>query len=307
MSGIFWEQIRSIGTPIKEYLHDLLKKAYIPSISITYISDGTLSWNGALGISDMDFGDCVDESTVFEACSLSKPLFAYLVLKLMEKEQLPPNFLTQSLPEIEYGRFKSEDKEKVVSLTPQMILSHQTGLPNWEPGNNQLEFQFKPGDKYHYSGEGYHYLQKVIEVITGKSLEKLAQEYVFKPLGMKNSHFERARFKSGTKFASRHNEIMQPQPYRDESTAAESRYKTTAHDYAKFVIALLKRANPERRNERLSQQNKSACSKKEKGFSRHITINMLGIRMGFRENRGRNSCIPLGRRARSKGICCNKP
>ncbi|CAM2771475.1 serine hydrolase domain-containing protein [Legionella worsleiensis] len=223
----------------KVMLHDLMKKAYIPGISIATISDGTLSWNGALGISDMDFGDSVDESTVFEACSLSKPLFAYLVLKLIEKDQLPPDFLTQSLPEIEYGRFKSEDKEKVVSLTPQMILSHQTGLPNWEPGNNQLEFQSKPGDKYYYSGEGYHYLQKVIEAKTGKSLETLAQEYVFTPLGMKNSHFERARFEPGTQFASRHNELMQPQPYRDESTAAGS-LQTTAYDYAQFVMALLK-------------------------------------------------------------------
>ncbi|HHF0525647.1 TPA: serine hydrolase domain-containing protein [Legionella anisa] len=231
--------LTTVDSGKKVMLHDLMKKAYIPGISIATISDGTLSWNGALGISDMDFGDCVDESTVFEACSLSKPLFAYLVLKLIEKDQLPPDFLTQSLPEIEYGRFKSEDKEKVVSLTPQMILSHQTGLPNWEPGNNQLEFQFKPGDQYHYSGEGYHYLQKVIEAKTGKSLETLAQEYVFTPLGMKNSHFERARFESGTKFASRHNELMQPQPHRDEVTAAGS-LQTTAYDYAQFVMALLK-------------------------------------------------------------------
>ncbi|WP_010655123.1 serine hydrolase domain-containing protein [Fluoribacter dumoffii] len=231
--------LTTVDSGKKVMLHDLMEKAYIPGISIATISDGTLSWNGAFGISDMDSGDCVDESTVFEACSLSKPLFAYLVLKLIEKDQLPPDFLTQSLPEIEYGRFKSEDREKVVSLTPQMILSHQTGLPNWEPGNNQLEFQFKPGDQYHYSGEGYHYLQKVIEAKTGKSLEKLAKEYVFTPLGMKNSHFERARFEPGTKFASRHNELMQPQPYRNELTAAGS-LQTTAYDYAQFVMALLK-------------------------------------------------------------------
>ncbi|WP_244940991.1 serine hydrolase domain-containing protein [Legionella sainthelensi] len=222
--------LTTVDSGKKVMLHDLMKNVSIPGISIATISDGTLSWYDAFGISDMDSGDCVDESTVFEACSLSKPLFAYLVLKLIEKDQLPPNFLTQSLPEIEYGRFKREDKEKVVSLTPQMILSHQTGLPNWEPGNNQLEFQFKPGNKYHYSGEGYHYLQKVIESKTGKSLETLAQEYVFTPLGMKNSHFEHARFEPGTQFASRHNELMQTQPYRDEVTG----------DYVTAKIQLLK-------------------------------------------------------------------
>ncbi len=231
--------VTTVDSPKKEMLLDLMKKAYIPGLSIATVSDGTLSWSSALGISDMDSGDCVDESTVFQACSLSKPLFAYLVLKLIEKDQLPPDFLTQALPEIEYERFKSEDREKVASLTPQMILSHQTGLPNWEPGTNQLEFQFKPGDQYHYSGEGYHYLQKVIEEKTGKSLETLAQEYVFTPLGMKHTHFERARFELGTQFASRHNELMQPQSCRDEVTAAGS-LQTTAYDYAQFVMALLK-------------------------------------------------------------------
>ncbi|HAU4159343.1 TPA: serine hydrolase [Legionella pneumophila] len=256
--------LTTVDSGKKVMLHDLMKKAYIPGISIATISDGTLSWNGAFGISDRDSGDCVDESTVFEACSLSKPLFAYLVLKLIEKDQLPPDFLTQSLPEIEYGRFKSEDKEKVMSLTPQMILSHQTGLPNWEPGNNQLEFQFKPGDQYHYSGEGYHYLQKVIEAKTGKSLEMLAQDYVFTPLGMKNSHFERARFEPGTKFASRHNELMQPQPSRDEVTAAGS-LQTTAYDYAQFVMALLKEQTLRKTamNELVSTEKDETARKKE--------------------------------------------
>lgn len=220
-------------------LTDLRENAYIPGISIATITAGKLSWSSAQGVADMSSGALVDEATIFEAGSLSKPVFAYLVLKLVEKNPLFQDFLTQPLPEIEYGRFKSEDKEKVSSLTPQMILSHQTGLPNWEPGNNQLEFAFKPGDEYRYSGEGYHYLQKVIENKTGKSLEELAEEYIFTPLEMKNSHFERAAFKPGTKFASRHNEMMQPQPYIDETTAAGS-LKTTASDYAKFLEALFK-------------------------------------------------------------------
>lgn len=57
------------------------------------------------------------------------------------------------------------DNPYVKKLTTRIILSHQTGFPNWR-GNNadgKLTFEFEPGTKYQYSGEGYEYLRKALE------------------------------------------------------------------------------------------------------------------------------------------------
>jgi CubicO group peptidase (beta-lactamase class C family) len=61
-----------------------------------------------------------------------------------------------------------------------MILSHQTGFPNWRYLNksNTLSFEFEPGTKYQYSGEGFEYLRKALEAKFKKPLEQLAKEHI---------------------------------------------------------------------------------------------------------------------------------
>jgi len=78
-------------------------------------------------------------------------------------------------------------------ITARHCLSHTTGFPNWRqfnPHDNQkLEIFFTPGEKYAYSGEGLYLLQLVIETITGRQLEDLAQEKIFKPFDMTRTSF----------------------------------------------------------------------------------------------------------------------
>jgi CubicO group peptidase (beta-lactamase class C family) len=76
-------------------------------------------------------------------------------------------------------------------LTTRIILSHQTGFPNWRWMNddNKLNFQFDPGTKYQYSGEGFEYLRKALENKFQKSLPQLADELIFNPLKMNDTRF----------------------------------------------------------------------------------------------------------------------
>jgi CubicO group peptidase (beta-lactamase class C family) len=184
----------SIPPHFKQTLQDLMQRAYIPGISAAIVANGKLVWNGALGVADTKSKTPVTASTVFEAASLSKPVFAYLVLKLVSQKHLA---LDQPLHEIlpDYPRFNDHPHSKL--LTARLVLSHQTGLPNWsEHPDGELQFNFKPGTGYGYSGEGYLYLQRVIEKLTGKSLDTLAQELVFKPLHMEHSSFSQQQSSS---------------------------------------------------------------------------------------------------------------
>jgi CubicO group peptidase (beta-lactamase class C family) len=66
-----------------------------------------------------------------------------------------------------------------------MVLTHRTGFPNWRTG--KLDIKFTPGTQVSYSGEGFVYLGKVVETLTGKSLVDLIREEVFAPLGVEHA------------------------------------------------------------------------------------------------------------------------
>jgi CubicO group peptidase (beta-lactamase class C family) len=78
------------------------------------------------------------------------------------------------------------------TVTARHVLSHSSGFPNWrdfQPGEPlpDLKPAFAPGSKYQYSGEGFFYLQRVMEQITGNGFGQVADDFVFRPLGMSSS------------------------------------------------------------------------------------------------------------------------
>ncbi|OCH99152.1 hypothetical protein A8135_07835 [Legionella jamestowniensis] len=141
----------------------------------------------------------VDNDTQFPASSLSKIVFTYLVLQLVREKRI--NLDEPLLPILqaagqEYERFKVKGQypEKAQQLTARHVLSHTTGLPNLGSESDLsspllFDDESDLGKGYSYSGEAILFLQKVIEATTGKNLEKLAHEYVFKPLKMEHSTF----------------------------------------------------------------------------------------------------------------------
>ncbi len=136
-----------------------------------------------------------DDGTVFRAASLGKAVFAYLVLTLVTDGRLDLDkplheYLQKPLPDYpEYADLAGDPRYR--AITARLALSHRTGFPNWrwQMKDRKLGILFSPGEKFLYSGEGYRYLQFVAEQITRKDLEALAQERVFRPLGMTNSTY----------------------------------------------------------------------------------------------------------------------
>lgn len=227
---------------LQQSIPDLMRKANIPGLQIALLENGKTSWLGEFGLKNSNTGQPVSQDTIFEAASLSKPVFAYGVLKLVDKGKLDLDApLTTYLPKPYIER---DDRLKLI--TARIVLSHRTGFRNWRGDGNALTILFTPGSRFSYSGEGFVYLQKVIEQIAGKPLNDYMTEAVFAPLHMNSSSYIwRPEFDQRT--ATGHDADAMPLEKRKPNEAnAAATLHTTAADYALFLEAVIKGAGLKR-------------------------------------------------------------
>jgi len=141
-----------------------MRESNVPGLSIAAISNARITWRRGFGIKDHVSREPVDTDSMFEAASMSKPVFAYAVMKLCEQGVL---HLDTPLTRYTSERFVP-DEPRLDLITPRHLLSHTSGLPNWRSSTTPLKLQFNPGEQWLYSGEGYHYLQSVVTRLTGR-------------------------------------------------------------------------------------------------------------------------------------------
>lgn len=184
--------------------------------------------------------------SVFQAASLSKPVFAYAVLKLVAQGKLeldapvvgylPQGYRHQFHPLAAQPTDLVTDP-RLQALTVRMVLNHTSGLPNWASG--PLKFDSTPGTAWSYSGEGYVLLQRAVEAVTGQTLDQFMAAQVFAPLAMNHSSYVwnegiAQKLLPGTKANGAARVTMDLK----SPNAAFSLY-TTAADYGRFLVALL--------------------------------------------------------------------
>ncbi|MBN7813170.1 beta-lactamase family protein [Algoriphagus sp. H41] len=226
--------------PITAGIAKLMEEKQVPGISYTYLEQGQVKDSFALGVTNQD-GSAVDQHTVFSAASLSKPVFAYLVMQLVDEGLIE---LDSSLSSY-YTYPDIQDEPEYRLVTARMVLSHSSGLPNWR--NGKLKFKYRPGERFSYSGEGYVWLQRVVEHLKGKPLEDLAQQYVFQPLGMtRSSYVFLPAFEENHSLSFKKDGKQQPKNKIQSANAAAS-LQTTSRDFGIFLEALLsaKHISPE--------------------------------------------------------------
>ena len=215
----------------------LMEKAGVPGLSIAVIRDSKTVWTDNVGVRHADTKKPVASGTMFNVGSLSKPVFAYGVLKLVDAGRLKLDEpLAPYLP-----KEMTEGDPRFQQITARIVLSHRTGFPNWPGDGKPLVIHFTPGERFSYSGAGMVFLQKAVEKITGKPLNDYLQESVFTPLGMKHSSYVwNPAFES--EVAIGHNAGGAPVDLfkADQANAAAS-LETTAEDYAIFLDAVLQK------------------------------------------------------------------
>lgn len=234
------------GKSVPEICDDLtprLMEAHrVPGVSIAVVRDHKLTWLGQYGVKTFGQTNPVTAATIFEAASMSKPVFAYAVLHLVQEGLLD---LDTPLVEI-LGRCYIENEPRHERITARMVLTHTSGLPNWRPGGwragGPLPVLFEPGTRRQYSGEGFLFLQRAVEQRTGVPLEEFMQQRLLRPLGMTNSSYVWNEARADQAAAGHTREGRLPERERTLYRAANSAFTlyTTPADYAQFLIEMMR-------------------------------------------------------------------
>jgi CubicO group peptidase (beta-lactamase class C family) len=164
-----------------------MQLAGLPGLSMAVLDRGALAWQQTFGVADAQTQAPVRADTLFEGASTSKPVFAYGVLQLVERGALD---LDRPLAQYHRPGYLPTDA-RLDRITARHVLTHTSGLRNWATEGDADTFRplFEPGARVCYSGEGFLWLQFVVEKLTGKGLDALLRELLFEPAGMKHSMF----------------------------------------------------------------------------------------------------------------------
>ncbi len=230
---------------VERFLFDLMRTSRTITLSVVVVQDDRVVFDRTLGVVDPKTRKPADDKTVLRAASLSKPVFSYLVMRLLDEglfrldeplaDFIDPPFTSYPA----YASLKNDARSK--ALTPALLLTHSAGFPNWrgQRPSGPLPFEFDPGRDFSYSGEGYYLLQFLLEKKTGRDLAALAKKKVFDPLGMARTSFLwEARF-DGDFAVDLDSELGQLiRMTRTKANSAGS-LLTNAPDYAKFMLATL--------------------------------------------------------------------
>jgi CubicO group peptidase (beta-lactamase class C family) len=176
------EPVEAIAADLESYIPEYMREQDIPGVAIALIRDGEVVWTEDFGVANTLTRQPITPETLFEVASNSKVVTAYIALWLVDQGVLSLDEpLNDYLPEPWLP--PSEYRE---AITLRHVLSHSSGLGH---GTTSRENLFAPGRGYSYSAVGFQYLQVVIEQATGQSLEQVAQEMAYAPLGMSSSSF----------------------------------------------------------------------------------------------------------------------
>ncbi len=273
------ESQRSISTPKRKqitpqeldaFIKTAMKSSAIPGLSIAIINDKQVVYHRAFGVSHLGTKAAVDQQTLFEAASLSKPIFAYFVMRLAEKGIVDLDKpLYQHLP---HPAIDSASKAEYQRITPRMVLAHTTGFPNWSYGK-KIKLAHAPGKGFTYSGEAYQYLAAAIgtqlKVGWQARLDSVFQEEVAKPLGLKNTFFTWNKYTAEHKATGHRRNKPTNAISQGKSFGAGYSLHTEAQDYAKFLLEMMD-------SQYLSKVSIQAMLKEQNRFPKNHKIRETG-------------------------------
>lgn len=170
-----------------------------PGMAILVVKDGVVTYSGTKGMANKHTALAIQSDTGFRLASISKTFTALAVMQLVEQQRLSPDdSILQFLPE-----FSSAWQD----ITIHQLLSHRSGIPNFDTGfgiesipdgvtNHYVidyfathdGLDFEPGTNGQYSNTGYVLLAEIVSRLSGLSFAEYLAVSIFRPLGMNQSY-----------------------------------------------------------------------------------------------------------------------
>ena len=247
------------GAAIDAEVSRIMSRTRAKGMAVAVMDHGKVGYVHAYGIRNAK-GDPLTTDTVMYGASLTKTVFAYAVMQLVDQGKFDldtpiKDDLDKALPSYgrdpvfpdKYGPYKDlAEDSRWEKLTPRMCLTHSTGFSNFwfiEP-DQKLHLHFEPGTRYSYSGEGFILMQFVIE--QGRKAQGLGLDVGhltkgnFDRLGMTRTSLA-WREDFAANLADGWNDQGQPQEHDQRSKVrAAGSMDTTISDLPKFFAALVR-------------------------------------------------------------------
>lgn len=279
----------------------------VPGVSLAVINGYRIEWARGYGVLGEGSPEAVTPGTLFQAGSISKPVTAMAVLRLVQQgklsldEDVNKKLVTWKVPENEFTR-----KEKV---TVRRLLSHTAGLnptssgdypvgteaptllqvlDGSKPANTEpVRVVSAPGGKTSYSGSHYFVLQQLLIDVTGKPFPRLMEELVLRPLGMRDSTFEQPlpRALQGRAAAGKQGGEPVAGKWHVKPEMAAAGLWSTPSDLARFAIEI----------------QKSRRGRSNRVLSREMTNLMLSVPAVRDDDAGPGGVMGLGLELSSEG------
>lgn len=247
------------GEDARWTVEDRLAHYDCPGVSVAVIEDGAFAWSAGFGQREKGTSDAVEADTLFSGASISKPITAFMALRLVDQGLL-------SLDDdvnLALKRWRLPDNDFTAGhpVTLRWLLSHMAGTTvhgfgGMPPGSDlptvldvlegrapartgPVRVDKRPGASVRYSGGGTMLVQLLLEDVSGEDFETLARRLVFEPIGMPNTTFVNPLPEARRAQAAVGHENGQPIPGKWVCVPqlAAGGVWTSAPDYARFMIA----------------------------------------------------------------------
>jgi len=295
-------------------IYDRMEHYQVPGVSIAFLNGGEIVWAKGYGYTSADSTRPVDEHTLFQAASISKPVAALAALALVEEGTIgldeDVNIYLKDW-QVEENKFTEEKK-----VTLRRILSHSAGLTvhgfggyasgedvpttvqvlnGKEPANSgKIYPDTIPGVQYRYSGGGYTIMQKMLCDVKGKAFPELMEEVVLSKIGMNSSTYVQplpeALWENAARAHQASGEMIEGRWHTYPEMAAAGLW-TTPTDLLKYVMEVQKSyagesnliLSQEMTKEMLTPQiNNHGLGPGVRGTGDSITFSHGGSNRGFR-------------------------
>ncbi|MBN1137785.1 MAG: serine hydrolase [Anaerolineae bacterium] len=187
---------------LEQSIEAQMKAGQVPGLALAAVQDGEIVYAQGLGVASVETGLPVTPDTLFRIGSITKPLTATAIMRLVQAGKLDLD-----RPVREYVPWLTfSDESAAERITLRLLLSHSAGLPtDHNPiGRRDPEaleayvrdqiptyrFIAPPGKLYSYANPGPRLAGYVAQVASGRLYTELMQDLVFDPLEMRRTIFD---------------------------------------------------------------------------------------------------------------------